>query len=387
MSEAQSAVIEGGFWHHLMLRVRLARVPDTAPAPRALLLAAIAWAPLALLAVYEGRAFGGAVIPFAYDLAAHARFLIAIPVLVLGEPLLEARLRPVVRLFERSGLVGEDARAGFQSALDHVRRRIEGPFELTFVVLAYALAVYFASQGIVTETTTWRADQIDSGTVVNAAGQWYRWVSVPLFLFLLLRWLWWLGLWAGFQRRVARLPLRYVLAHPDRHGGLGFVASAQTALMPVVFALSAVISAGVGMRVLFGGHALREFYPALGTFVVLALVLPLAPLVVFAPGLAAAKRAALRAYSGLASDTGRRFEGKWLGTSVDDPGSLLEVGDVSALCDFGEVYDRVQRLQPIPLDRAGVIPLIAAVVLPLLPLALTVWPLDVIVRQLLQAIF
>jgi hypothetical protein len=387
MSEVAAPVIEGGFWHGLMLRLRLARVPDAAPAPRALLLAAIAWVPLALLALYEGRELGGAAVPFLYDLAVHARFLIAIPVLVLGEPLLEGRLRPVVRQFEESGLVGDDARAGFQSAIDHVRKRIEGPIELAFLVLAYALAVHFADQGLVTETTTWRSEQTASGVVLNAAGQWYRLVSVPLFLFLVLRWLWWLGLWAGFLRRVARLPLRYVLAHPDGHGGLGFVASAQTALMALLFALSAVVSAGIGSRILFSGHALREFYPALGTFVVLSLVFTLAPLVVFAPGLAAAKRVALRAYSGLASHTGRRFESKWLGAGVEDPGSLLEVGDVSAVCDFGEVYDRVQRLQPVPLDRAGVVPLVIAAVAPLLPLALTVWPLDVIVKQLLQALF
>ena len=51
----------------------------------AAVLATVAWLPLLVLAAIQGVALGGALIPFVYDLAAHVRFLVAVPVLVLAE--------------------------------------------------------------------------------------------------------------------------------------------------------------------------------------------------------------------------------------------------------------------------------------------------------------
>jgi len=133
-----------------------------------------------------------------------------------------------------------------------------------------------------------------------------------------------------------------------------------------------------------GSHTLPEFYAALGTFVALAVAVPLAPLVVFAPPLAAVKRAAILAYGRVASHAGRRFDEKWIVSGAgDDAAALLETGDTSMICDYGDVFDRVRKLSPIPIERTSVVPLAIAAALPLLPLALTVWPLDVIVKQLL----
>ena len=48
-------------------------------------------------------------------------------------------------------------------------------------------------------------------------------MSIPIFQFLTLRWLYRLLLWFLFLWRVSRLDLRLAPSHPDRAGGLGFL--------------------------------------------------------------------------------------------------------------------------------------------------------------------
>jgi hypothetical protein len=389
MTAPAASVIEGGLWHRIMLLLRLEREPDPLAPRRAAVMVGLTWLPLLVLTALDGTASGGVAIPFLYDIAVHARCLIAIPVMILGEPILAGRLRPAVDQFRSAGLVGEDAAPVFDAALAELRRRVQMPWpELGLLVFALAMPwVLHTRIGLEVESSTWRARAGAGGLSLTPAGEWLRLVSVPLSLFLALRWLWWLGLWSGFLRRVARSPLHVVPGHPDGHGGVGFLASAQTAWIPLIFALSVVLGGATGVRILFGGHALPDYYPLLGSFVAFAVAIPLAPLIVFAPRLAVAKRRALFAYGRVASHTGRRFEEKWLGQAGTESGALLEEGDVSTLCDFGDVFERVQKLSPIPIGRDGLVPLMAAALLPLLPLSLAVWPLDVIVKQLVGILF
>src|ERR1044071_7566719 len=67
---------------------------------RVLVITMISWLPLLLLAALQGYASGTTVrLPFLYDLDAHARFLIALPLLLAAELFVHRRMRNVVRQF------------------------------------------------------------------------------------------------------------------------------------------------------------------------------------------------------------------------------------------------------------------------------------------------
>ena len=91
------SLMEGGPGDALMKRLRLIRPEFGAASARtAISSAALTWLPLLVFSSIEGLALGGARIPFLYDLAAHARFLVAVPILVLAEIPIGRRLRGVV---------------------------------------------------------------------------------------------------------------------------------------------------------------------------------------------------------------------------------------------------------------------------------------------------
>ena len=75
---------------------------------RVLVIAMISWLPLLLLAGLQGYASGTTVrLPFLYDLDAHARFLIALPLLLVAELFVHRRMQNVVRQFLERGLIPE----------------------------------------------------------------------------------------------------------------------------------------------------------------------------------------------------------------------------------------------------------------------------------------
>src|SRR5882672_11008370 len=78
---------------------------------RIVVIALFAWLPLLVLSVVEGSAWGSRVaMPFLYDVDAHVRFLIALPLLLVAELVVHQRMRPVVRQFVERDLIGDTAR-------------------------------------------------------------------------------------------------------------------------------------------------------------------------------------------------------------------------------------------------------------------------------------
>jgi hypothetical protein len=77
---------------------------------RTALAVAVAWIPLAILSAIRGSA---SFLSFVTDYASQSRFLIIIPVLILAEPLLRARLTLVVHHFE-TFLIPDDQQTKFR---------------------------------------------------------------------------------------------------------------------------------------------------------------------------------------------------------------------------------------------------------------------------------
>ena len=90
---------------------------------RVLIIASVAWLPLLLLSALEGHALDGALkIPFLYDIEAHVRFLITVPVLIFAELVVHQRIRAAVRQFVERGIVTPELRAKFDAAIESTMR-------------------------------------------------------------------------------------------------------------------------------------------------------------------------------------------------------------------------------------------------------------------------
>ncbi|HTN70588.1 MAG TPA: hypothetical protein VMO00_05820 [Methylomirabilota bacterium] len=382
------SLTKGGPFFRLMVRSGLIKPDFARPARRATLLALIIWPPIFILSVLQGLAFYGRVeLPFVYDFTVAVRFLICVPVLIIAEVVLDARTNAVVKHFVNSGLVRERDYPAYESVVRQVGRLRDSLLAEALLVVVVIVNVIFFRVEYVGSASTWQVLVSEAGRTRTLAGWWYLIVSIPFFQFLLWRWLWRFLIWSHFLRNLSKMDLRLIPTHPDLAAGLGFLSPAQAKYGIVAFALSAVIAAKIGEEILYGGASLLDYKFIIGGYIALTLIVLLTPLLVFTPKLLMVKRRGLLEYSALANEYTQAFDRKWVRKEVPEGELLLGSADIQSLADLGNSFAFVRSMRPFPVDLNGVIPLIVATALPMLPLVLTVYPFDELVLKIAGFLF
>ena len=122
---------------------RLGTVQENTPriVRRALLSICLTWFALLALAAFQGFAIGHRVeVPFLRDFAVHARFLLAVPILLLAETIVGPRVAEAARHFVTSGVVVEEDYGKFETAVARgLAWRDSTAAEVIFVVVSYAV--------------------------------------------------------------------------------------------------------------------------------------------------------------------------------------------------------------------------------------------------------
>jgi hypothetical protein len=383
------SLTKGGPFFKLMIRSGLIKPDFARPARRATFFALFIWLPMFFLALMEGMAFGPLDgLPFILDIVVSIRFLICVPLLIIAEVVLEARTSAVSKHFVSSGLVQRNDHTSFNAAIRKAVRLRDSLLAEAAIVVVVIVSVIFLRLEYSGSTSTWQVLVTETGPIRTFAGWWYLIVGIPLFQFLLWRWLWRFFIWSYFLHAVSKLDLRLIPSHPDLAAGLGFLSAAQARYGIVVFAISSVIAAKIGEEILYGGASLVNYQFLIGGYVVLVLIVLLAPLLVFSPKLSLTKRRGLLEYSALANEYTQAFHHKWIRREGSPEGDqLLGSGDIQSLADLGNSFSYVRSIRIFPIDRNGVIPLIVATGLPMLPLILTVYPLDELILKIAGLLF
>ena len=384
------SLVLGGPLYQLWRRTRLAG--DTAELlhRRVIVLTVLAWVPLLLLSVAEGAAWGGRVeLTFLHDVDTHAKLLLALPLLIVAELVVNQRLRLTVRQFVERGLIPDAARAKFDAIIDSAMRLRNS---ITAEVLLIAL-VYVVGVGFIWRTQTaihvasWYGAPVDGTWQPSLAGWWMGCVSLPVFQFLLLRWYYRLVIWTRFLWQVSRIELTLVPTHPDRSGGLGFLALVSFTFAPLLAAQGALLAGVMANRIFYAGAKLPDFKMELIGLVAVMVFAILGPMLVFGPKLAAAKRVGLREYGTLAQRYVREFDQKWLrgGAPADEP--LVGSGDIQSLADLGNSFEVVKGMRPVPFTWQTVLQLAVVTLLPVAPLLLTMFSPEQLLGQALKMLF
>jgi hypothetical protein len=389
-SEADFSLVVGGPLFQALRRARLTGEALQLVRRRVVALSTIAWLPLLALSVIDGKAWGNTVaVPFLRDIDAHARFLVALPLLVLAEIVVHRRTRSVVTQFVTLGLVGHGIRERFDAAVrSAMRLRNSLLAEVLLIALVYGVGIllvwrYYAALG----AATWYAAPTVGGRQLYLAGWWYFLVSLPLFQLLLLRWYFRIFIWARFLWHVSRLDLTYAPMHPDRLGGLGFLSRVGYAFGPLLVAQGTLLAGMFANRIFFEGAKLTDFKIEVFTFVATMVAVVLAPLLVFVEPLSRARRSGLREYSHIAKRHLDEFEAKWLHGGAAEGELLVGNPDVSSLTDMASSFDVVREMRVVPITRDLVFQLVMMTLLPIAPLLLTMISVEELLGQFVRIVF
>jgi hypothetical protein len=346
-----------------------------------LLLIVVTWVPLVLLSLVVGHAFGNRVaVTLLRDPVILSRYLFVLPLLALAEVVVAQSLAVQAHQFLASGVVHAGDAVKLEAAKSEaLRLRDSVVAEGVALVLAVATAIIMrVVVRLGAEDSTWER----TGTGITPAGWWYILVSLPILLFFLFRWLWIFLIWSWYLFRVSRIGLELTPTHPDRAGGLGFLGWGLASFGLVLTGVSAVLSGSLAYEIVHRGSSLNILKYHIMIFVVLAIVILHAPLLVFTGRLARCRFRGLLDFGSLIGDHDRAFDEKWLKSPSANGSSLLGSPDVATLANVAQVYDHVERMQLLPFDKKALIVLVAAALIPMIPLLGTVVGLTDILSML-----
>ncbi len=371
------SLVAGGPAHRLQERFGLVGggTGSLRPARRALLSILLTWFVLLVLSAVQGLAIGdGVKIPFLYDYAAYARFLLAIPMLIVAEGLIGRQIATVAAHFDRAGLISESDRPRYAAAIERAKRMRDSTLAETVILLLAGLSAVLVLREFPLDFSTWRSLVSSAGHTRTLAGWWYLVVGVALFEFLLWRWLWRLLIWYGFLWRMSRLELRLIPTHPDRAAGLGFVGDAQRYFWIIVSAFAFTAAGVLADEIVYAGVPLPSFKFAIAGYVVLVLSVFLLPLTMFSGQLSRAKVQSMHDYSALAVLHNRLFDEKWVQGGHGKDEVPLGAPEISSLADLAGASDVLYRMRPVPFDPRDAVALSLAALVPMTPLVLTMFP-------------
>jgi hypothetical protein len=384
------SLVLGGPLFQLLRRAHLSDDALMLVRQRIIVIALLTWLPLLLLSALEGQMLGGhAAVPFLLDVEVHIRFQVALPLLIIAELVVHRRMRPLLQQFLERNLIPKGAMMRFEAAIASAfRLRNSVLAEVLLIAVVYGVGILIVwRQYIALDTATWYATPSAAGSKLSLAGMWYGYVSLPIFQFLLVRWYFRLFIWTRFLWQVSRIELSLIPTHPDRVGGLNFLSETVYAFTVLAVAHGTLLAAQLANRIFFVGAALTQFKAEIAVLVIFLLCAVLGPLLVFAPQLAQAKRKGLREYGTLAERYVREFDAKWLrgGAPADEP--LVGSADIQSLADLGNSYEVVRTMRIAPITRDAIVRLAAATLVPIVPLLLTMMPLEELLKKLFAILF
>ena len=378
------SLVVGGPLYTILVRTGLVQPPIGLFHRPILVCVLVTWLPLAVFTAQDGTFAGGVNVPFLYDLG-NVRFLVVLPILLGAELIVHRRMRGIVGQFLERGLIAPEDRLRFDGMISStVGLRNSVVSELLLLLISLTGGYWVWRTYGTLQVATWYGVPLDGSIEFTRAGYWFAFVSLPITRFIIMRWYFRLCIWYLFLWRVSRLSLKLNPLHPDRAGGLGFLANTVYALGLLLIAQSAFLASMIANQIVHEGKTLPEFKLELAAFVVFLMLLVIFPLLFFARQMVEVKLAASREFGILASRYANEFRQKWLEGGAPPEEAFLGSADIQSLADLGNSFEVVRSMRSVPFDRGLIVHLAILIALPMLPLALTMFSVEEMVERLLK---
>jgi hypothetical protein len=321
-----------------------------------------------------------------YDYSVYGRFLVSLPLLILAEALIDPSLRHALCGFVNARLVTAREIPEFEAALKRTVRLKDAvlPELILFLLACAPLFIFVEQKEWLGAISTWRS--ITSGGL-SLAAWWFAVVSTPIARFVMYRWVWRMFVWAILLRRISQINLHLLPTHPDCVGGIGFLEEAQQRFGILFSAASAAIAGQIANGVAYEGESLADAQFLMLGFVILALVVVFAPLLVFVPKLFVLRRNGLVQYGGIANEYMESFDQKWLRNVRPEKEPLLGTADIQSQADLGTSFLVVKEMSIMPVTKYGVIEVALEAAAPLAVLGLIASPAEQVIQTVLKMIF
>lgn len=346
----------------------------------------ICWLPLALITSINGDFWTGNIKDsFITNFDSQVRFLICLPILILSEELISARLGLILGQFKNSGIVRKKDYQAFDNILSRGGRFLQSKWTIVMIILICYFQVFavLSYESEFTSVLTWQVKDSSQGLELNAAGWWNALISRPVVFFLFLQWLVRIIVWGWILRKISFLDLVLFPIHPDLSGGMGFIGYALRFFSPIAFAISATIAGNMADFILIEGLSIKSFaFPGLAYLIFITLLFTL-PLFSFTRKLIEGREKSVFENYDFANGMYRELRNKLLKgydlVQEDD----LKLPDFSAASDLSAIMDNSLNMKYIPFTFRDLIPLWTMAFLPFIVIIFMEIPISELFKVLM----
>lgn len=345
---------------------------------RGLVLAMIAWGPMAAWSLLSDNAWNPEPkLRFFNDFAAYAQFWIGFPLLCMAQVLIGRRIAKSVSYMKDSGFITLDSQEIFQMMISRSQRLINFRWlEIIILIASYVTPLVWLSQELTNGIPTWHGLVINGIERPTFAGIWEGAFAIPLFWFLIYRWIWRVFVWSLTLYNISRLRLNLKASHPDSMGGLGFISAVQANFGILIFVFGCVIASTTLYKIIIEKAEMSSVsvWGMVLPFMIIAPIAFIAPLLVFTPSLLRLRMNSQYEYSKLGIQYTDAFERKWIKGEVSSDEPFVGSGDIQSLADLGNAYEKTMSLKIVPFDFQSMLRLVTTAFGPMIPVIIKVMP-------------
>lgn len=333
----------------------------------------ICWLPLAIITLIQGSFWTGNMdTSFITNFDTQARFLVTMPILIIAERLVSARLAQIIYQFKNSGIIRKEDYSAFDENIIRKLRFLNSRWTyFAIFILCYAQVIaVFMYESEFTSVLSWQVVDHGGDVSLNLAGKWSAIISRPFLLFLFYRWFLRIVIWGMILYKISRLNLNLFAVHPDLAGGIGFLGYSIRYFSPIAFAISATVVGNMADFMLIEGLQLVDLKLQMAGYLIFITLLFTLPLLSFTSKLINAREQSVYENNDFANGIYRELRSKLLKGYDNVNAEDLSSPDYSAASDLSGIVNNALSMKFLPFSLRDMIPLWAMTALPFLCIVL-----------------
>ena len=367
--EENYSLTESGLINLLLKKLKL----DQKRGLLAILVSSIAWLPLIISTAIDGTLYAGTGGAFLKDLAIQGRLLVGILMLILIKDIVYIRIPRVLQYISEVLIPPNEKEHFIAGALRRAKKSTDSIW--SEIILFLAVTIFAISPAETTtlfitqrESHSWLISQKEGIEVLSFAGNWAQYISIPIFQFLLLRWLWRYIVWLILLFRISKINLILKPTHPDGSGGIGIIILAQRNFLMFFVACGMAISCVMINLLLNKEISFDVLKIEILGYIIFSITLLILPLLFFIRKLIRTKSEGLLELSKAGISLSNKYEEEWVKPMGNEKKIAEDTVDPSMQVDYSGVYLLLQDLRIIPLRVGDVMIMALALYLPFIPI-------------------
>lgn len=363
------SLVQGGLFYTLTSALHLRQGSRQDLNRTALAIIALTWVPVFLMTVISGSSDDtDTTISFSEDFLFHIRFLLVVPFLILIERIVDESFLAYIKVSD--DLVPNSQQEAFNRMVRQLDRLTSS--YIPEIIMLSVMGVYiFLFWEDLNSSSMVRNYMENSDHELKMAGWYYLLVCVPVFQFLVFRWLWRWLVWVFSMIRISGFRLQVDPLHADDMAGLAYLNGCPLSFSLILVGMSAILSAIIGIDVIYQGAPLESYVFPILVYVVFLPVILYFPLLLFLPKLIEARTYGVVKFGSLLRKHNLDYVAKWVEDKTGNKEPVLGSMDNSSLSDINGSYAPVQAIKLIPLSYKLITESFVLNVIPFIPLVFT----------------